>query len=34
VKVTYDMRGNTEVSWLRGVYYMVDSIVEKKQYLK
>ena len=29
-----DLRGNTDTSWLRGIRYMVDSIVEKKQQLK
>ena len=29
-----DLRGNTDVSWMRGIRYMVNSIVEKKQYLK
>lgn len=29
-----DLRGNTDASWLRGIRYLVDSIVEKKQYLK
>ena len=29
-----DLRGNTDKSWLRGVRYMVDSIAEKKQYLR
>lgn len=29
-----DLRGNTDTSWLRGIRYLVDSIVEKKQYLK
>jgi Tol biopolymer transport system component len=29
-----DLRGNTDLSWQRGVHYMVDSIAEKKQYLK
>lgn len=29
-----DLRGNTDESWLRGIRYMVNSIVEKKQYLK
>ena len=29
-----DLRGNTDLSWLRGVHYMVDSIAEKKQNLK
>ena len=29
-----DLRGNTDKSWLRGIRYMVDSIEEKKQYLR
>ncbi len=29
-----DLRGNTDKSWLRGIHYMVDSIAEKKQYLR
>ena len=29
-----DLRGNTDVSWMRGIRYMVNSIVEKKQHLK
>jgi hypothetical protein len=29
-----DLRGNTDNSWLRGIHYMVDSIAEKKQYLR
>ncbi|MDQ3261408.1 MAG: DUF3280 domain-containing protein [Pseudomonadota bacterium] len=29
-----DLRGNTDVTWMRGIRYMVNSIVEKKQYLK
>ena len=29
-----DLRGNTDISWVRGVHYMVDSIVEKNQHLK
>jgi hypothetical protein len=29
-----DLRGNTDTSWLRGIRYMVDSIVERKQQLK
>jgi hypothetical protein len=29
-----DLRGNTDTSWLRGVRYLVDSIVEKKQHLR
>lgn len=29
-----DLRGNTDESWLRGIRYMVNSIVEKKQHLK
>jgi hypothetical protein len=29
-----DLRGNTDNSWLRGINYMVDSIAEKKQYLR
>ncbi len=29
-----DLRGNTDESWMRGIRYMVNSIVEKKQYLK
>jgi hypothetical protein len=29
-----DLRGNSDRSWLRGIHYMVDSIEEKKQYLR
>ncbi len=29
-----DLRGSTDVSWMRGIRYMVNSIVEKKQHLK
>ena len=29
-----DLRGNSDKSWLRGIRYMVDSIDEKKQYLR
>lgn len=29
-----DLRGNTDVTWMRGIRYMVNSIVEKKQYLR
>ena len=29
-----DLRGNTDLSWLRSVHYMVDNIAEKKQQLK
>lgn len=29
-----DLRGNTDTSWLRGIRYMVDSIVDKGQQLK
>ena len=29
-----DLRSNSDKSWLRGVRYMVDSIEEKKQYLR
>lgn len=29
-----DLRGNTDKSWLRGIHHMVDSIAEKKQYLR
>ena len=37
-KVVYgksvDLRGNTDTSWLRGIRFMVDSIVDKKQQSK
>ena len=29
-----DLRGNSDKSWLRGIRYMVNSIEEKKQYLR
>ncbi len=29
-----DLRSNSDKSWLRGIHYMVDSIEEKKQYLR
>ena len=29
-----DLRSNSDKSWLRGIRYMVDSIEEKKQYLR
>ena len=29
-----DLRGNSDVTWVRGIRYMVNSIVEKKQYLR
>ena len=29
-----DLRSNSDNSWLRGIHYMVDSIEEKKQYLR
>jgi hypothetical protein len=29
-----DLRSNSDKSWLRGIRYMVDSIAEKKQYLR
>jgi Protein of unknown function (DUF2380) len=29
-----DLRSNSDNSWLRGIHYMVDSIAEKKQYLR
>ena len=29
-----DLRSNSDRSWLRGIRYMVDSIEEKKQYLR
>ena len=29
-----DLRSNSDNSWLRGIRYMVDSIEEKKQYLR
>ena len=29
-----DLRSNSDKSWLRGIRYMVDSIEEKKLYLR
>jgi hypothetical protein len=29
-----DLRSNSDKSWLRGIRYMVDSVAEKKQYLR
>lgn len=29
-----DLRSNSDNSWLRGIRYMVDSVEEKKQYLR